>query len=146
MSTYIKINVTGNLSKMEKEMRQIMDEIACFISPFSRVNQTWLPATDVYEDRSFIYIVVELPGIKHESIEVCLDGRWLQIRGERQSPIHLEHKRYYQMEIEYGPFQRIVRIPERVNLHDITARYEDGILIVQLGKHDSERPVKIDVK
>ncbi len=145
MSSFIKINVSGDLTKLKKELQQMMDDLICMPRPFSSVSRSWQPPTDIYEDHQFIYIVAEVPGVKHDSIEVLLDGRLLKLRGKRNSPVLLEGKRYYQMEIEYGPFERMIRIPQRVDTSKISARYENGLLIIRLGKHGAE-PVKIEIR
>ena len=122
----------------------MIDDLAFMPRAFSTVSRGWHPAMDIYEDRQFIYIVAEVPGVKHDSIEVLLDGRLLRLKGMRNSPILLEGKRYYQMEIEYGPFERVIRIPQRVDTAKISARYENGLLIIRLGKHGT-KPVRIEI-
>jgi HSP20 family protein len=76
-------------------------------------------------------VVVELPGIDAQSVRVIAGERVLVIAGERKRP-QLPGRVYQQMEIEVGPFQRQVRLVEDVDPERATARFENGVLTVEL--------------
>jgi HSP20 family protein len=74
------------------------------------------------------YVIrAELPGLDPEKdIEITVDGRTLTIQAERRQQIDEPHR----TEFRYGSLTRLVRLPARVDAHDITARYGKGILEV----------------
>jgi HSP20 family molecular chaperone IbpA len=76
------------------------------------------------------YVIrAELPGLDPATdIEVTVDGRALTIQADRSR--HDDEPR--RTEFRYGTVTRSVRLPARVDAHDITARYRDGILEVSM--------------
>jgi HSP20 family protein len=100
---------------------------------FSGLRRGFRPNVDCFhtDDPHELTIVVELPGVNPESVEVVAAERVLLIRGERLRP-RVDGRIYQQMEIEYGPFQRQVRLVEDVDPSGAHARYERGILTITL--------------
>jgi HSP20 family protein len=62
------------------------------------------------------------------------------IDGERRRPKVEGYVSYQQMEIEYGPFQRQVRLPKNVDPRRAHARYENGIVTITLPVIDRPAP------
>jgi len=93
---------------------------------------TWQPLVDIFEKRDAIVVLVELPGADKESLDVVVESGTLRIAGYRpkQLPEGTEH--VHQMEIQYGPFARIIRLPEGVDVDRIEAKYEGGYLAVEI--------------
>jgi HSP20 family protein len=83
------------------------------------------------DDPHALTVVVELPGVDAGSVRVVAGERVLVIAGERTRP-PVPGRVYQQMEIEYGPFQRQVRLAEDVDPQHAEAKFERGILTVQL--------------
>jgi HSP20 family protein len=82
------------------------------------------------EDPAELHVFVELPGVDPAAIQVIAADRVLVVAGERCRPAL--GGRYEQMEIEYGPFQRRIPLGEPVDTAAATARYERGVLTVEL--------------
>jgi HSP20 family protein len=95
---------------------------------------TWQPALDVYEQQDSIRIVVELPGIDKDQIHVRVEQGILRITGCRPKQIPETTQRVHQMEIPYGPFARLVTLPEGSDVERIEAKYENGYLIIEIPK------------
>ena len=92
------------------------------------------PSVDVYETEEEVVVVVEIPGISEEEVEIMVDGRRLVLSGERK-PGAAEQKRLYsQMEICHGPFRRELLLPAEVNPEEASAGYSQGLLQIVLPK------------
>lgn len=91
------------------------------------------PAADAFFDERTRELVArfELPGVTLEEIELLVDRRELVVRGER-SFVTAEGRVYQQVEMDYGPFERRVRITVDVDPEATTATYEAGILEVRM--------------
>jgi len=97
-----------------------------------RTRPTWEPPVDVFEDEEGIVIVVALPGVPAERVEVAFEPGALVVRAERPLPFSgrwaIRH-----LEIPYGVFER--RIPlTQVQLDGGTRELADGCLILRLRK------------
>ena len=64
----------------------------------------WMPLADVYETAEAFVVLMELPGIGEEDVEVPLDGDRLVVRGERHCLQGLRPDHFHRMERSYGPF------------------------------------------
>ena len=76
-------------------------------------------------------VIVELPGIDPDDVQVLATGRVLVVAGERRRPPG-DGRVYQQMEIDYGPFRREVALPEPVDTGGARASYERGLLTIVL--------------
>ena len=106
------------------------------------------PAADAYFEEESREIVVrfELPGMALEEIELLVDRRELVVRGERGFPTG-EGRVYQQVEMDYGPFERRVRLMVDVEPEVTTATYDAGVLEVRLTLTEREAGARrIDIR
>ena len=91
------------------------------------------PAADCFRtaDPPTITVVVDLAGIEPEDLNVVVHERTLVIAGERKRA-RGGRVSYHQLEIDYGPFQRQIPLAEDVDVDSARARYERGLLTVDL--------------
>jgi HSP20 family molecular chaperone IbpA len=84
------------------------------------------------------YVIrAELPGLDPEKdIEVSIDGRILTIRAERRQRDTGPHH----SEFRYGSLARAVRLPNRVEPSEVTARYDKGVLEVSVPVEEVKMP------
>lgn len=71
----------------------------------------WEPPADVYETELELWVVVALPGVEPESVEVELRGGALVVRGRRSLPSTLRRAAIRRLEIPYGRFERRIELP-----------------------------------
>lgn len=76
-------------------------------------------------------VIVELAGVDPASITVAVSERTLLVAGQRARQ-QGKGRIYQQMEVEYGPFERRVRLAEDVDPEGATARFEQGLLTISL--------------
>lgn len=103
------------------------------VFPFSRgLRRGYRPQVDVYrsDDPPTLTVVIELPGVDPDDVQLIAGPQALLIAGERRRPKDCGH--YQQMEIDYGPFQRQITLAENIDPEEASATYERGILTVGL--------------
>jgi HSP20 family protein len=100
---------------------------------FTGVRRGFRPNVDSFhtDEPHELTVVADLPGVDPQSLAIVVGERTLLIAGERIRP-RVRGAVYQQMEIEYGPFQRQVLLPEDVDAERATARYEHGVVTVSL--------------
>jgi HSP20 family protein len=120
-----------DIDRMHDEIRELVDELWS-LPRFTAGRRGFRPQADCVrsEDPPALHVVVELPGVDPASIKVVAADRVLVIAGERRRPPI--SGRYRQLEIEYGPFQRRIQLDEPVDPSAASARYEQGMLTVEL--------------
>jgi HSP20 family protein len=108
----------------------------------------WSPNTDVFESADDVIVKVELAGVDKESIRVHLEDQAVIIEGVRRDPYGGESTagyRFRQMEIEYGPFSRMVSVPYPVDGEHARAQISNGILKVRLPRSKTPIQTKITI-
>ena len=93
---------------------------------------TWEPPVDVYETPYECKIVIALPGVLPEHLNVALEGVHLVVQGKRHPPSSAEAQ-IRRLEIPYGRFERWVELPLGQYKID-TREFEHGCLVVSLRK------------
>jgi HSP20 family protein len=108
------------------------------------------PQVDCYrtEEPPELIIVVELPGVEPEELQIVATPTAVLVAGERRRP-QAEGRVYQRMEIDYGPFRREVPLAEEVDPEGGQATYERGLLTVVLPLAERTAPrekVPIEVR
>lgn len=109
---------------------------------------TWAPAVDIYETEKEIVLKADLPGLKLEDVDISLNNNVLSVRGERRFEKEVKDDNYHRVERAYGNFVRTFTLPNTVNVEQIDASYENGVLKITLPKREEARPkqIKVNVK
>jgi HSP20 family protein len=116
-----------------------------FLNPLSI--GSWTPPVDKCQTESHVVIRVELPGVKSSDISVSFKGENLHIQGVKREPIASQKPRYYFcLERSYGKFHRILHIGWVVNSRQANARFEKGILTIELPKLKERRGEIVKIK
>jgi len=97
--------------------------------------EDWVPKVNIAETEKAIHVHAELPGVKKEDIKVEIDeDGMLVIHGERKQELKEEdkEKKYLRMESSFGSFERRIALPEGVSQDNIKAKFQDGVLEVEV--------------
>ena len=118
-------------------------------SPFSlafndffsgREHAAFMPAVNVAEDEKAWHIEVSAAGFAKEDFHVNLEKEVLTISAEHKSEQKDQQKNYSHREFRYGSFRRSFSLPaENVNVENIAASYENGILHITVPKREAEK-------
>lgn len=118
-----------------ERMRREMDEL--FGDVFDRAlaprRAGFTPRVDVYYTQSpaAAVIAIDLAGITVDELSVDVQGRVVRISG-RRPPVIAAGRVYQQLEIEHGPFERVIELGVDVEQEAARATYVDGMLEIEL--------------
>lgn len=123
---------------MWTEALQLMEQAERMHRQFFRLGAAgartaWEPPVDVFEDEREITIVVAMPGVSPERVEVTYEPHNLLIRAERRIPFEDRACSIQLLEIPYGYFERRIALPAEP-LEPGVAKWVDGCLILSLRK------------
>ena len=131
------------LTNMRAEMDRVFESTVGSFSRSPAPLSRWNPAVNVYQDKDQFTLVVELPGLKKEEIEISLHDDRLTISGERKREESSEQE--FLTERSYGKFQRSLTLPSAVDAEAVKANYKNGLLQVVLPKAEQTKPKQIEV-
>jgi HSP20 family protein len=127
----------ANFERMRREMDQLFGDwpgrglIGTQSTGFSPKTDLYYRGADSSGTPQMAVVKVDLAGVDLGAVAIEISGRELVISGER--PVQeTEGRVYQQVEIDSGPFRRIVELQVDVDPERAKATYEDGILRIEL--------------
>jgi HSP20 family protein len=122
----------ANFERMRRDMDELFGDVL-ERTGLTRRRLGFVPAVDVAytADPPRAIVTAELAGVSMDELELEIQGRKLLLSGRRESPA-VEGDVYQQVEIERGRFRRVIELGADVQADEAKARYEDGILRVEL--------------
>jgi HSP20 family molecular chaperone IbpA len=107
----------------------------------------WEPPMDVFDTETEFVVVMDIAGMNRKEISVFTDGHVLRISGVRKDIIPAGKKQFHSLEIQVGPFQRLIGIPVAVVSDSLSTHYSNGLLEIRLKKSfDEPAKKKIDIE
>lgn len=104
-----------------------------------------LPAIDAFRTDEGTVVRVELPGMKHEDVDVSAHDGMLTICGERTVGDEVEDDAWIRRERAYGRFERSFTLPEGTDPDAIEATFDDGVLELTIPHPEERKPRKIEI-
>jgi HSP20 family protein len=126
-----------------RDIDRFFDDMAGF-SPAS--NMGWDLAVDVYDDGNSIVAEMNLPGVDPQHVDVSVEDSHLRISGTREDKTENNQENYYTREIRRGSFERMVRLPEPVQVEQADAEFDNGVLRVTLPRAQQAGGQKIQIR
>ncbi|MEW6199992.1 MAG: Hsp20 family protein [Planctomycetota bacterium] len=125
-----------------RRMQDIMDEMRHRSFCDYRASGTWMPTVNIYASQSAYYLCVELAGLDPESVAVqCVDPQHVRIQGQRARPEApgLDGPCSFElMEIDEGPFDRVIDFSEPVDTRQIAVSWDRGYVWIVLRKAEAK--------
>ena len=108
---------------------------------------SFVPAVDIYEDPQKLVLKIEVPGIDEKDLDVRVENDTLTVRGERKFEAEEKEQNFHRIERAYGSFFRAFTLPSTVETEHVQARYNAGVLKLELKKKPEAQPkqIKIDI-
>ncbi len=136
---YFGTDLFGEFDRLQRQMASLFGG---FPSSIRAMQLSTFPHVNIGSTDDSIEIVAFAPGLDPSKIEVSIDKGLLTISGERQSllPTAGEETRIYAQERFAGTFRRVIELPQAADPDNVQARYENGCLMITVGKRESSKP------
>ena len=141
------IRYTYPLSNLQQQINRVFDQVdpTSFERSEGLSSGLFAPAVDVKETVEAYTVLIEVPGVKQENLNLTLQDNVLIIRGHKEPAQEQNTGQYRRVERSYGAFARSVALPRNVDANGVTANLQDGVLSVQLPKHETAKPRQINI-
>ncbi len=107
------------------------------ILPDNLISNHKIMKLDIKEMTNDYQIVVELPGVDRENINLSVTDEVLTISVEKSEAINEENTKYIRKERKFGSYSRSFSIPN-IDAEQISANYHDGVLIINIPKNETQ--------
>ena len=106
--------------------------------------RAFLPVTDIFETPDALTVVLEMPGVDRNSIEVSVEDDIVTIEGR------IDHSKYEGMQPVYteynvGHYARSFEISNKIDQTKISAEMKDGVVTIVLPKAEQTKPRRIKI-
>jgi HSP20 family protein len=106
---------------------------------------SFTPAVDIYEDQQKVVLKLEVPGIEEKDLDIRVENHTLTVKGERKFEKEEKEENFHRIERRYGSFYRAFTVPNTVDTENVDAKYNAGILKLELKKKPEAQPKQIKV-
>ncbi len=140
----LKVRLARDIGGLYERVNRMMDDVLNLHRPMvSQGGGGWIPEADVFETRDLLVVCVNLAGVRREDIEIAYDENYLRVEGKRFPGFHERSgSRYHRLEMGFGPFERVFRVPVGIDPDRIEATLKDGMLWVRMGKRRAGSPTE----
>jgi HSP20 family protein len=101
---------------------------------------------NIAETESGYRIEAPVPGFKPEDVEITFADGVLTVTARRSEERTEEEGNYLRREVHFGSYQRQITLPGDVRADDISARFENGVLVVAVPRAPRPEPRRIQVQ
>jgi HSP20 family protein len=107
--------------------------------------RVFLPTADIYETQDALCVVLEMPGVEKDNVDVRVEDGVLKIEGR------LDFSKYQGLQPLYteynvGHYSRSFRLSSKIDHNKIAAELKDGVLSLILPKVEEAKPRTIQIK
>jgi HSP20 family protein len=135
------------MDQLQREIQELFSDL-WQVPRFSGLRAGFRPHVDCYRTGDALTVLIELPGIDPEKVDLFVTDGTLYLAGNRERRRY-DGQVYQQMELDYGPFRREVALGADVDVSQARATYEQGILKIVLPlaqRQPARERVVIEVK
>lgn len=138
-----------DLLTIQDRMNKLFESVLTGPVPFDSEGEGvnfWRPLSEVVDTPDSLHIEVDLAGLNREDIDLRIDDRTLVVQGERRRPEEQGEWTFHRLERAHGKFLRKFELPEGLELDQVKASLEGGVLTVTLPKKPEFRSRSIPLE
>lgn len=128
------------------EMSRLHREFDRLFNGYGRRPASDFPPVNVWKSSDSVVVTAELPGMSPSDLDITVMKNTVTLRGTRKSSEASEGTSFHRRERGSGDFVRSLQLPYDVDSDKVHARYEDGVLRLELPRAEAQKPKRITVK
>ena len=136
--TYVKVN--NQLPKnFDGLMKDLFNEIPVQFGKTFREDVLGFPPVNIAESEKTYHLEVAAPGMEKTDFSIKLEGNQLIVTGAKKEEAQNELVKSIRKEFSNKAFKRSFTLDEKIDFENIAAKYENGILKVDLPKKEDSK-------
>ena len=130
-------DILSNIKDMQQEVEKRISDYASSLPA--------KPSIDMMETDEAIIIKTDLPGVNKDNIDINLTEDSIDIKAKFEEESEVSDANYIKKERKYGEAQRSMVLPAKIKVKEASAKFENGILTVELPKVEKAEKFKVDI-
>lgn len=131
-------DIMETLKDKQKDVERAVNEYSS--------NMSRKPSIDVIEDNEEITIIIDLPGVSKENIKIDIAEDSVEISAQFNDETQFEDKTFLRKERKYGKIKRAIELPEKIDINESNAKFENGVLTIVLSKIEKKKSFEVKVE
>lgn len=146
------MNGKDNKKDIGEIVKEMLDDTARTVDKVrydiekSVVNYTFLPGKDILETDDSVIVHLALPGINKEDINLNITESKLKVKAKLDSEHKMGATFVTHKDRKYGYLRRTVRLPKKVKPEEAEAKFENGVLKVEIPKQEKDEGISVDIQ
>jgi HSP20 family protein len=142
--THVKLN--NNLSRsLDGMMKELFNEFPTTVSKTFREDVLNFPPVNITEKSDSYVVELAVPGFEKSDFNLKLDEKLLTISTEKKEETKAEGDKLIRKEFSSKAFKRSFTVDEKIDTDNISAKYENGILLLTLPKKEIAKAVTKEI-
>ena len=136
--TLVKVN--NPINRFDGLMKDFFNEFPSTISKSLREDVLQFPPVNITEKTNAYEVALSAPGLAKEDFTISLENNLLTISAEQKTENTDSTDKMIRKEFSFKSFKRSFTIDEKIDEEQIGAKYENGILFMELPKKEIAKP------
>jgi HSP20 family protein len=137
----------GDVAVLQNRLNSIFQDFARpEMQQESLVAGNFVPPVDIYEDEHKLVLKLEVPGVKQQDLDIQVENQTLTVKGQRGFEAEEKEENFHRIERRFGSFVRSFTLPLTVDTQSVAAKYDAGVLSIQLAKKEAAKPKQVKIE
>jgi HSP20 family protein len=128
-----------------RDMRRAQEEMNRLFGGLRFVLRSEFPAVNLWTSPDGVIVTAQVPGVSPDQLDVTVHQDTVTLRGKREPETFEGEVVWHRQERPLGPFSRTLVLPFRVDADRVSARFERGVLILELPRPASDKPRQVKI-
>src|SRR5918996_1704561 len=133
------------LDSLQGDMNRLFDRFFEGRTANGIGSRRWIPAMDLVETDDHLVLRGDLPGMTEDDVDIEIKDNVLTVSGERKSEHDERGEGFHRVERAFGSFSRSLTLPQGIEPDRIEAKFENGVLEVQIPKPAEAKPTRVQI-
>ena len=139
-----KKTILDEFEEIERRVDEFFDRVFSVEPMWNLQAHSLRPLYQVRETKDSIRVVVDLPYVEKEAINLRVDEQSIDLSAELRQPIRYERWGTAQRECEFRKLSVTIPLPAEIISDEAVAKFKEGVLTVELPKKKKKRTIRVE--
>jgi HSP20 family protein len=128
-----------------RDVRRTQEEMNRLFGGFRLATSSEFPPVNVWAGPDGAVVAAEVPGVSPDELDITVHQDTVTLRGKREPEVMGDDMVAHRRERPHGSFTRTIVLPFRVDADKVAARFDRGLLTLELPRPAADKPRQVKV-
>ena len=140
------MSIWDELNDVRRSFDQLFDSLTTYSRPRRDGDFMFSPNVETGWTDDSLNLRFVIPGVSEKDLNISVQGNQLQIQGERKAPEGFAKNGNAFLQLAYGKFERVVDLPNGLDLSKVQAHLHDGVLDIRIPLAETMKPRQVQIQ